>query len=186
MLSIAFRPEINGIILVDCLEEKWPDDMGNPATNPKVFSAWSLGAFGPYVFPGCLERASGQSWIWEPGQRVPDMHFGFIRLRCTYVLGASDESLIRPIGREARHELDFLLELAAAIMELPNTICYFNPNGEVLRGHFTDADKPSVSASNNALQHELIANVRLYHGDDGWDLMDTVGSTLVAQVPALV
>ena len=175
-LVIPFRPEANGYLLVDVVPGPWPDSMGDPAAEPEIFSAWTFGAFGPFTYPQCLNRAAAQSWVWELGREIEDNHAAFIRVRCSYALGAKKDDPVMPVDCDHQQELAFLLEVIERVMQLPEAICYFNPNGEVLRGH--DQLKASLRESASAALPplDLVSNVRLYNGTDGWSLMDTVGN----------
>src|SRR5262245_55321548 len=57
MLLVAYEPEDNGYAAIDIVDHTWPDSMGDPKTDSMTFGAWSTGQFGPYAFPGGLERA---------------------------------------------------------------------------------------------------------------------------------
>jgi hypothetical protein len=52
---------------------------GDPNTEPEVFTAWSMGHFGPGTWPGSLERARQHSWGW------PDGRSGFAE-KCVHAL----------------------------------------------------------------------------------------------------
>src|SRR5262249_45584498 len=52
---VAFRPEINGYISIDVVNERWPDGMGDPKTDVVTFGAWSMGFYGPFAYPGSLD-----------------------------------------------------------------------------------------------------------------------------------
>ncbi|MDJ0847938.1 MAG: hypothetical protein QNK04_06055 [Myxococcota bacterium] len=41
--------------------------MGDPQREPLLMGAWSMGHFGPFAYPGGLERAAQQCWGWAPG-----------------------------------------------------------------------------------------------------------------------
>jgi len=131
-LRVPLRSEDNSYVLVDYVQEKWPDAMGDPNNDPVVFGAWSIGAFGPFAYPGSLERAQEQCWTWEDGPAVSGSHDGFIRLRSSYSLGAGDDDPILPDDYDAVDELTELTAMAQACLGIPNVLCYFNPNGETL------------------------------------------------------
>src|SRR5579862_3035689 len=83
---IPFRPEVNGYVIVDVVNQPWPDGMGDAKTDVMTFGAWSMGQFGPFAFPGGLARARQHAWSWQPGRTVPEGHRGFVRFRTSYVL----------------------------------------------------------------------------------------------------
>ena len=173
---VAFRPEANGYVMIDTVDQRWPDHMGDPKQESMLFAAWSMGNFGPYAFPGGLARAAQQCWAWEPGRTIADRHQGFVRVRSSYAFGAKDDDPIFPDDYEPVAELELVTKLASALLDVRGTLCYFNPNGEVLR----DADGLRESL-NWAWSHQLPpldiwSNVRLYNFNQEWSLMDTVGN----------
>lgn len=170
----------SGKIVVDVVEHPWPDEMGDPnsesETERKIHDAFGLGNFGPLNSPGSLKRASEQSWVWEEGRDVGDQVKAFVRVRSSYVLGQDDDTPILPDDYEPFDELALVTEIAAAITELPQAICYFNPNGEVLRDLATLNESFEYAEENDFPPLDLWANVRLFRLDDGWASMDTVGN----------
>src|SRR5207249_2241696 len=64
---IEYRPEVNGLVSVDIVDQVWPDKMGDPKTEPMTFGAWSMGHFGPFAFPGNFERAKQHCYVWNQG-----------------------------------------------------------------------------------------------------------------------
>ncbi|KAA5541387.1 DUF4261 domain-containing protein [Roseiconus nitratireducens] len=184
-LIINYRPEVRGHMLVTPSTEPWPDDMGDPESAPEIFVAWSLGQFGPLAFPGCLQRASEQSWAWEQGEDVGKEHQAHLRLLISYVLGSeesneqetgdSDDVVLIPDDYDPMAELRFLTKAVSAVLDLPEAICYFNPGGEVLRD-----ENGLRQGLNYAWNYELPpldmwTNVRLFRAEDSWAMMDTVG-----------
>ena len=92
-ITISFLPEINGCISVDIVDRPWPDDMGDPKNDAMVFGAWSMGHFGPFTYPGNLERASQQCWRYPNGKTDSEVHKAFIRIRASYIFGQVDKNL---------------------------------------------------------------------------------------------
>jgi hypothetical protein len=174
---VPFRPESNGFVAVDTVDRVWPDDMGDPEDGTMVFGAWSMGHFGPFAFPGNLERATQQSWHWEEGKTAPLGHRAFLRVRCSYVFGVSDDSPILPSDYEPLDELLFITTVARDLLSLPSSICYFNPNGEVLSTSEGIDELMKRQHVQDLLPQELWVNVRLFNltGHEPWVLMDTVG-----------
>jgi hypothetical protein len=180
-LVYAFRPEVNGHLLVTPAKGCWPDEMGDPDESPERFVAWSIGQFGPLAYPGCLQRAGEQSWGWEEGGERIQQHAAHVRLLISYVLGVEesddeDEVPLVPDDYDPLDELNFLTRAVAAVLEMPEAICYFNPGGEVLRD-----DGGLRRGLNHAWSHDLPpldmwTNIRLFRATDGWTLMDTVGN----------
>jgi hypothetical protein len=183
-LVLNYRPEVGGHLLVTPSAVLWPDEMGDPVETPERFVAWSLGQFGPLAFPGCLQRASEQSWGWEEGTEEIKGHKAHVRLLISYVLGAEepddedhDEDIpLVPDDYDPLDEMSFLTRAVSAVLELPEAICYFNPGGEVLRNQ-----SGLRQGLNHAWSHELPpldmwTNVRLFRATNTWSLMDTVGN----------
>ncbi len=183
-LVLQFRPEVAGHVLVSLSAKPWPDDMGDPEDSAELFVAWSLGQFGPLAFPGCLSRASEQSWGWEDGRQASKRHVAHIRVLTSYVIGQGEdndevddeETRLLPEDYDSLAELQFLMKVISPLMELPGVICYFNPGGEVLR------DATGLRQGlNHAWLHDfppldMWTNVRLYQATETWSLMDTVGN----------
>jgi hypothetical protein len=175
-LVVPYRPDFNGYVAVDVVDHSWPDDMGDPKSSPMIFGAWSMGHFGPFAFPGGLARAGQHAWAWQPGRTISQQHRGFIRIRMSYCFGASDDSPILPEECDPREELMFLSQVVMAVLNAPGVICYFNPNGEVLR------DRQSFSALWDQCEMQQIiplplwSNVRFFNLNEQLGLMDTVGN----------
>lgn len=175
-VALDFRPEVNGCVLVDTVAQPWPDDMGDPKKTPMLFGAWSMGQFGPFTFPGGLARAGQQSWVWEEGRTVAQRHRGFVRVRSTYVMGAGENAPLMPADYDALAELRFVTDVARALLRLPGALCYFNPNGEVLRDAAGVEESLAHAQRSGLPPLDLWANVRLFNVDAGWAVMDTVGN----------
>jgi hypothetical protein len=174
--ALAMRPEVNGQVLVDVVDRPWPDGMGDPKTDAKLFAAWSMGNFGPYAFPGGLERATQQSWSWPEAKQVVASHKAFLRVRTTYVVGGKGSDPIAPKDYDPAAELMFVTKIAVALLKIEGALCYYNPSGEVLRTLPTMEAALSWTEKAKLLPLDLWANIRLYNLDDGkWLLMDTVG-----------
>jgi hypothetical protein len=176
-VTMAFRPEVNGYVMVDLVDQVWPDHMGDPKKDPMLFGAWSMGFFGPFTFPGGLERASQQCWAWEPGKTVANHHKGFIRLRSSYVFGAAEDAPVMPPNYDPIPELEFVTNVALTLVELPESLCYFNPNGEVLRDRDGLRESLEYAQSAKLLPLDIWSNIRLFNIDSDWLLMDTVGNS---------
>jgi hypothetical protein len=175
---IAYRPDVNGYVLIDLVDEQWPDRMGDPEAEPEVFAAWASGDFGPGAWPGALERACQHSWVWPEGRSLPLQHRSFIRIRCSYVLGAGPEAPLMPSDYRPRQELEFVTRVAAALVHLPEAICYFNPTGECVRDANRVLESLRYHASARLMPLNLWSNIRLFKLSDTqpvWTLMDMVG-----------
>ncbi len=175
-VTLAYLEAVNGYVTVDVVDSPWPDGMGDPQNEPMIFGAWSMGHFGPFAFPGGLQRAAQHCWNWEPGRMMPMQNRAFIRIRSSYAFGIEDDAPIQPREYAALPEIEFVTKVTTALLELPDVLCYFNPNGEVLR------DRESLqSLLNFDWSHSLPAidawtNVRLFGVNAQWSLMDTVGN----------
>lgn len=167
-----------GKVVVDIVNQPWPDTMGDPESAPELFAGWGLGSFGPHTYPGSLDRAREQSWVWEEGRHLGDAASGFLRVRSSYVLGEDDDEMpVIPEGYEPFDELALVTEIAASLTELPQAICYFNPNGEVLRDLKTLNESFEFAEENDFPPLDLWSNVRLFKLDNEWAAMDTVGNS---------
>ncbi len=166
---IIDHPEGGGRVLVDVVDKRWPDDMGDPVQDPVLFAAWSAGGFGPAVFPGNLERAGKQAWAWRQASGAVRSHQAFVRLRSTFGEAGPPE------GHDARQELLFLTRIAQPILALQTSLAFFDPSGETLRPRgFVDQALADCDADGVA-PLDLWINVRIGRLTDGWMLMDTVG-----------
>lgn len=170
-LFLPYRPDINGYVAVDLVDRLWPDEMTDA-----VLPAWLLGHFGPFTYPGNLQRAVQHSYHWPDAAEAVAAHQAFLRIRLSYVFGASGDSPTIPKGCRPRHELEFVMRLVMALLEHPSALCYFNPGGEILAtgsamvsalDHYRQVDRPPI---------EWLANRRMFRIDGSdWILMDTVG-----------
>lgn len=174
-LVIPFRPEVNGLVVVDTVGQRWPDHMGDPKTESLLFGAWGMGHFGPLTFPQSLARASQHSQQWPAGRTIANEHQGFVRIRTSYVFGVPDSAPVMPKDYAPWPELEFVTKVAKAVLKHPAALCFFNPNGEVLcdlafmdtvQTHYATKKLPPVN---------IWTNVRMFKAEDGWMMMDTVG-----------
>lgn len=175
-LIVARDLEANALVAVDTVDRRWPDHMGDPQQEPMIFGAWSMGNFGPFAYPGGLERAAQQCWSWEDGKTVPDRHAAFLRVRSSYAFGAEDDDPIMPADYEPLSELEFVTKLAAALLELPAALCYYNPNGEVLKDEGGLRESLNYGWAHDLPPLDAWSNVRLFNFNPEWSLMDTVGN----------
>lgn len=175
-LTIAYRPDVNGFVTVDVVDQIWPDHMGDPKTDVTLFGAWSMGHFGPFAYPNALARAVQQSWRWEDAARKVAMHVSFVRIRLSYVFGASHDAPVRPEHYDAIDELSFMTKLVGDALQLPGAICYFNPNGEVVLPSEELKDTLDFNSRNGLVAIDAWCNVRLFDTQENWQAMDLVGS----------
>jgi hypothetical protein len=175
-LLISYRPEVNGHVSADLYPARWPDHMGDPKGEPMLMGAWSMGYFGPYTFPGGLERATQQSWRWKGAAEAVASHAAVLRLRISYIMGAGADAPVMPADCDPQHELLFLMRMAAAFGALNESICYFNPNGEVVLPISALAESLDYHTGHQLPPLDLWANVRLFNLSESWLLMDCVGN----------
>jgi hypothetical protein len=167
--------------LVEVLDRRWLDQMGDPKGDGDVFAAWGMGYFGPGTWPGALDRAGQYARAWPEARSAVPLHRAFIRILCSYVLGAKgtkSDAPVMPPDYRPLPELEFMTRIAAALVNLPETLCYFNPNGECIQRPSEFADMLSQFASLRLMPLPLWSNTRLFTISDlqpPWDLMDTVG-----------
>jgi hypothetical protein len=173
-LMLAYKPEQKGYIAVDVVAQPWPDPMGEPRVDRDTFAAWEAGHFGPFAFRAGLARAVQNSWAWAEGKNVAALHNGFIRIRLGYDAGAKEESRQLPENYDPVAELTELNKVVVALFHVAGVLCYFNPNGEVLR------DRATFREHNKAYKDDipllLWVNVRLFRVNDSLVFMDTVGN----------
>lgn len=175
-LVLPFRPEANGMVAIDVVDRSWPDSMGDPQGDPTVFGAWAMGNFGPFAFPAGLQRAGQHAWAWEEGRDVACKHQAFVRMRMSYVFGTDDSAPVIPADYKPIDELHFLTDLLVPLMTLPEALCYFNPNGEVLRDRSFVEGVLEFSRERNLPPLDLWSNIRFFRLEENWLMMDTVGN----------
>lgn len=174
-LILAYRREVNGLVSVDIVDRPWPDHMGSPNEQPEIFGAWAMGHFGPFAYPGGLERAIQQSWSWPEAKAAVGQHRAFIRVRSSYVFGSEADTRVMPDDYSAAPELLFVTKVASKLLAMPEALCYFNPNGERLFPLALVTGLLQRTESEAVLPLELWSNIRLFNLGGQWSLMDTVG-----------
>jgi len=175
-IVIPYRPEVNGYVAVDVVDQAWPDAMGDPQTDAVTFGAWSMGQFGPFTFPSGLARATQHAWNSPQCKALAASHRGYIRLRMSYVFGSSSELQLLPADYEASAELSFLLNIVKALMSIDGVLCYFDPGGEVLSDRLVFDQIFSGCLQQHKLPLALWSNIRLWNLDNEFGCMDTVGN----------
>jgi hypothetical protein len=175
-LVVPFRREHYGCAAVDLVQHPWPDAMGDPKSDAMTFAAWSMGHFGPFAYPGGLQRAGQHSWSWEAGRTVADGHKAFIRVRIGYAFGAPEDARVIPEDYDPLEELEFLNRIILALFELPGVLCYFNPNGEVLRDERSFRQACEFGREHDLMPLNAWSNVRFFNLSEEFGFMDTVGN----------
>lgn len=175
-LIVEYMRAVNGLVAVDIVNQPWPDHMGDPKKDFDIFGAWAMGWFGPFTFPGGLERAVQQSWQWpEAKARVPQ-HTGFARLRMSYSFGLPKDAKCLPENYDPLAELDFLGALTSTLLQHPAAGCYFNPNGELVLPKARLDEQILFAREHNLPAMPAWSNVRLFNYNADWLLMDTIGN----------
>ncbi|UJR78231.1 DUF4261 domain-containing protein [Sandaracinus amylolyticus] len=177
---VAYRPEVNGHVLVDVVDRPWPDGMGAPnGPEETLFSSWAMGAFGPSTFPGNLERAMQQAHTWPEARVIAPRHRAFVRVRTTYAIGARPETKVWPDDRDPLDELRFVTDVVRAVLGAPRALCAFNPSGETLVSAERLERLWERDRRGEAIPIDAWVNVRLFRpgrlGREEWFLFDTVG-----------
>jgi hypothetical protein len=173
---VPLREEVNGYLAVDVIDKPWPDGMGDPKEDVELFAGWSMGHFGPFTFPKSLARAVAQNRSMQNAKDLVARHRGFIRIRSTYAIGASDHDPVMPDNYEPLFELERITDVAVALLEVPQALCYYNPNGETLytaqiiqpiRAHYRRLKFPAL---------DLWCNLRM------WNFEDAANTAMVESV----
>lgn len=179
-LVLAMRPEVNGYVVVDIVDHPWPDDMGSVTGSEEdsmLFAAWGMGWFGPFVYPGSLERAVAQCHGWPGAADAVARHRAFARIKTSYVLGSGREAPVVPNDYEPLDELWMVTNVARSLLTLPESVAYFNPNGEALHA-ITDVEESlEFHEEQGLIPLEVWTSVRGYRfpADPSWMVVDTVG-----------
>ena len=174
-LILPFRPEVNGYVCVDVRNRKWPDHMGDPKTEAMLFAAWTMGHYGPYAFPGGLQRAQEQLWAWPEGKEVVERHAAVVHISTSYVFGCAKDAAIMPANYDPLREIRFVTQIALALLKHPDALAYFNANGEVLAHEKLMRESLAFHEQHQLPSFDIWANVRLLNPNNGWMIMDTVG-----------
>jgi hypothetical protein len=175
-LVIPFLPRANGYAAVDVVNQPWPDTMGDPNSDAMTFAAWSMGHFGPFAFPGSLARARQHAWSWQPARTIPEAHRGFIRIRTSYVFGGNEDAPVFPEDYDPLAEMMFLSRAVLALLKAPGVICYFNPNGEVLRDYPSFHELWHTCREQEKIPLSLWMNIRFFNLSEKLGFMDTIGN----------
>lgn len=169
----------NGLVAIDVVSRPWPDDMGSPRESPTLFGAWSMGHFGPFAFPAGLARATQHAYHWpESPRELAAAHRAFVRLRASYAFGVPDDAPVIPEGVDPVRELEQLLSLARALLDVKGATLLFVPGAELL---FDAEQLDSRVEDARELERpalDLWSNVRMFRLDARTLLMDTTGLAL--------
>ncbi len=175
-IVVPFQSGVGGGVSIDVVEYPWPDHMGDPKSDTMTMSAWSMGFFGPFAFPGGLQRAVVHAWGRPAGRSIVPAHRGVVRLRTSSIPEASSNPAAKPRNGDALLELQFLTHLVSAVGSAPGVMCYFNPNGEVLQDLARFKSISDACQRQEKIPLQLWANVRLFKLTADFGIMDTVGN----------
>src|SRR5262249_50828707 len=116
------------------------------------------------------------AWSWQAGRTTPEAHRGFIRIRMSYVFGGKDEAPIFPEHYDPLAEMMFLSRAVLGVFKAPGVICYFNPNGEVLRDFPSFRELWDTCRQQKKIPLPLWMNIRFFYLSEKLGFMDTVGN----------
>lgn len=177
----VFDAERNGRLVVDVVEAEWPDDMGDPKRDPRLFGAWSMGGFGRFTQPDALARARQQAWGQRELAERTVHHAAFVRMRTTYVIGGGDDAPLEPRGRSVARELDAIWDTALAVLALPGALAYFDPTAELLTGRERIAGSLAQARAAGEPPIGLYVHPRLFRTEPDRSVMDTLGMARLDQ-----
>jgi len=182
---LEYREECFGQYVVDIVDQPWPDELDYDKPGSTLHKAWQEGCFGINTCPGSLERAAEQSWVWPEGREAIKEAKAFLRIRTTFMLDRDeefeDDDWI-PCDYYPPQELMEIHWVVLALFKLPQVICYFNPQGEVLRDQASFDEADELYYDNELPALELWSNARLFRFNPEWTMMDTVGNSQI-EVP---
>ncbi|MGH7143230.1 MAG: DUF4261 domain-containing protein [Planctomycetota bacterium] len=164
-----------GRLIIDVLDRPWPDEMGDPKTDPPLFMAWGSGQFGPFAWPHSLARATELGWFLKDAATIVPTHTAFVRMRITYATRPEPDAPLFPDDYKPLDEIWALAEVVAKLFELPGVLCYFNPNGELLMAKEPFRAKLAYDREQQILPADLFCNVRIVSRPGNLLLVDTVG-----------
>lgn len=73
-------------------------------------------------------------------------------------------------------EMIFLSQASTALLKAPGVLCYFNPNGEVLRDYASFRQVWDTCTEHQNLPLSLWINIRFFNLSEKFSFMDTVGN----------
>lgn len=154
---------------IDIQAAHWPDDHGAASGDGPTIVASHMGALGPGAGAGGLERACQQAWYWKEAGAAVARHTAFVGIRmCGGALEGNAES--SPAGAK----LQWMVESAARIAQLPGAIAFFNPGAEVVRTPEELLEAQALAHGESRPAVETFLAMRRWI-NDGWDLFDVVG-----------
>ena len=181
-ILLDYREEYNGLFVIDIIDKPWPDELDCEKPDSTLHKAWLEGCFGIATAPGSLERAVEHCWFWPEGRELVPQAKAFLRIRSTFMIDRDDwmegDEWI-PSDYYPADELQEFHMVIRDLFELPQVICYFNPQGEVLRDKETFIEYDDLCYDNEIPPLGLWANARFFKINDEWVMMDTVGNSQI-------
>lgn len=174
-IFLELEPGSRGRIEVDIVNRRWPDADDGEDESELIAEARESGLFGPTCEPGALLRAA-QFCTWPEGRDCAAKHQAFLRVRVTYSPLDGPYNTKLPADYSSTRECEPMLGVVEALLEHPASLCYFNPNGEVLASleelaqtcdHYHKAAAPAIN---------MLANRRFVKVENSdWMLVDVLG-----------
>ena len=72
-------------------------------------------------------------------------------------------------------EINFVIRIALALLKHPDSLAYFNPNGEILADEKLLRKSLEYHEQHQLPPFDIWVNVRVLNPNNGWMIMDTVG-----------
>src|SRR5260370_9343702 len=132
VIDVASHLNAQSSVMIDIMSGPWPDRIPDKDQDSVQFLSWHAGAFGPYAYPGCLERALQECRTWATTSKEVQRHTAWIRLRAWHADTTRKDDSSIPENYHAIEELAFITRLLLALDKLPGVIGYFFPGGEAL------------------------------------------------------
>jgi hypothetical protein len=185
-LAVSTGQQPTARLLIDVVPQSWPDAMGDPVGDPKLFQAWGLGHFGPTTWPGSLDRARRSPWVERAAAMGAADHAAFVRLRATQSAGVAGDDPLISQEYDPLAELYMVTKVAMALSDLPGALCYFNPNGESLATFANLQSSRQRGHCGGPMPLEVWSSRRLFAWAElpGWNLVDTVGVSQLDGFPS--
>jgi hypothetical protein len=121
---VPYRPDEYGYVWIDIIDGAWPDSMGDTEQEREIFAAWMAAYFGPGAWPRGLARACQHAYEWPEGRAVAPQHRAYLRIRCSYRFESPDMTRVLPANYDPLAELEFVTQIAAALVDLPEVLGY--------------------------------------------------------------
>ena len=83
-----------------------------------------------------------------------------------------DNAPIMPKEYDALDELQFVTDVAKALMNIPGTLCYFNPSGEVLRDRESLDELLEFCEASRLIPLPAWCNILFFNLGGGWFVAD--------------